>query len=43
MFSQASIHDLHDQTQADIIQNPGPNVEVIISDPLNITNQYSIG
>lgn len=43
LFNQGSIHDAHDQTQAEVIQQPGPNVEVIISDPMNMANQYSIG
>ena len=43
LFNQGSIHDAHDQTQAEVIQQPGPNVEVMISDPMNMANQYSIG
>ena len=35
----SSIHDIHDHTQSDI----GKDVEVIVADPLNINNQYSIG
>ena len=37
--SVSSIHDIHDHTQSDI----GKDVEVIVADPLNINNQYSIG
>ena len=43
LFNHGSIHDAHDQTQSETIQQPRANLEVIISDPLNMSNQYSIG
>ena len=43
LFNHGSIHDAHDQTQSETIQQHRANLEVIISDPLNMSNQYSIG